>query len=63
MVVRFFGGFDFGPADAKTRSPATIRGPVVPYTSLRSFSAATRKPGALPGGAAARSPPIGTPRA
>jgi uncharacterized protein DUF3604 len=24
MVVRFFGGFDFGPADAKTRSPATI---------------------------------------
>ena len=24
MVVRFFGGFDFGPADAKTRSPAII---------------------------------------
>jgi hypothetical protein len=24
MVVRFFGGFDFNPGDANTRSPATI---------------------------------------
>ena len=24
MVVRFFGGFDFSPADAKTRNPAGV---------------------------------------